>query len=190
MKVKTHCIHGHEYTSENTLRNKKTGHRFCRICHNAASKARDCSQYQKDYRAKRKENGWKRTYSKEECERIVQKATLWNATNKVRRRKQPCKRPEYLRQKLYGLTPERYKGMYEEQGGVCALQFCGRPIECVDHCHVLNFVRGLLCKRCNVALGLLNDNPMLMVRAAEYITNARLNHTMGREDERHTILIT
>lgn len=29
---KTHCPHGHEYTPENTYRNKR-GNRFCRTCH-------------------------------------------------------------------------------------------------------------------------------------------------------------
>ena len=30
-KMATHCIHGHEFTAENTILNKK-GHRQCRVC--------------------------------------------------------------------------------------------------------------------------------------------------------------
>lgn len=29
---------------------------------------------------------------------------------------------------------------------------------CIDHCHITNKVRGLLCHNCNVILGKLNDN--------------------------------
>lgn len=31
--TKTHCIHGHEYTPENTMRRADNGTRFCRTCH-------------------------------------------------------------------------------------------------------------------------------------------------------------
>jgi len=178
--MKTHCVHGHEYTPENTLRNKKTGHRFCRLCHNAASAKRN-PQYLKDYNTKRKVAGWKRNYKSESgYALLVERATLWNKENKDRRRKQPCNRVERIRELKYGLTPERYKTMYDGQGGMCALQFCGRPIQGVDHCHVTNWVRGLLCRRCNAALGLLNENPMLMIKAAEYVTNARIAYEIAR----------
>ena len=30
---KTHCVHGHEFTPENTMRHPD-GHRYCRTCHN------------------------------------------------------------------------------------------------------------------------------------------------------------
>lgn len=30
--LKTHCVHGHEYTTENTGRRKSNGARYCRMC--------------------------------------------------------------------------------------------------------------------------------------------------------------
>lgn len=32
---KTHCIHGHEYTSVNTYTNPTSGKRYCKTCHSA-----------------------------------------------------------------------------------------------------------------------------------------------------------
>jgi hypothetical protein len=59
----------------------------------------------------------------------------------------------------FGITPEQHQQMFEAQGGKCAC--CGsshfggkynRPA--VDHCHSTQRVRGLLCFRCNVGLGI------------------------------------
>lgn len=47
------------------------------------------------------------------------------------------------------------------QGGVCGV--CKGPpmgrglVYHVDHCHVTGKVRGLLCHKCNVALGMVQD---------------------------------
>ena len=78
----------------------------------------------------------------------------------------------------YGLTPEQYDQMLEEQGGVCLL--CRRPETvrgnngrvkrlAVDHCHTTGKVRGLLCNNRNRAIGLLGDDPAVISRAAEYL---------------------
>lgn len=83
----------------------------------------------------------------------------------------------------YGLSIEEYERLLNEQNGLCKL--CrmindhGRALS-VDHLHVPGFdtlsmvdkrklVRGLLCERCNRALGLLRDDPTLMRICAEYV---------------------
>ena len=65
----------------------------------------------------------------------------------------------------HGISADDYEKMFLSQGGVCAV--CknpptGKGIEVhlhVDHDHSSGSVRGLLCGRCNKALGLLKDNP-------------------------------
>jgi hypothetical protein len=39
----------------------------------------------------------------------------------------------------------------------------------VDHDHISGRFRGFLCNRCNLTLGLMNDNPRRLRRAAHYL---------------------
>lgn len=39
----------------------------------------------------------------------------------------------------------------------------------VDHCHKTGKFRGILCHKCNRALGFFKDDPALLRRAADYI---------------------
>jgi hypothetical protein len=81
----------------------------------------------------------------------------------------------------YGITLEGYHRLLQEQGGGCAI--CGaaenglkkNKMLCVDHDHASGAVRGLLCDRCNKAIGYLNDDPALVGRALAYLqaTNKR-----------------
>lgn len=41
----------------------------------------------------------------------------------------------------------------------------------IDHCHKTKNVRGLLCQACNMAIGLLKDNPETAVKIAAYLKN-------------------
>lgn len=75
------------------------------------------------------------------------------------------------RQQRYGLTPEQYEEMYDEQHGRCAI--CGERLAvlCVDHDHATGAIRGLLCSPCNLAVGFLRDDPARARAAALYLTN-------------------
>jgi hypothetical protein len=87
--------------------------------------------------------------------------------------------------KHYGLTVADYDALLKRQGGVCAI--CGKDEPnahgrtgkqfrlAVDHCHDTGQVRGLLCQKCNRAIGLLGDDPVLMRKAISYLLRARQN---------------
>ena len=68
---------------------------------------------------------------------------------------------------------ELYNTLLHRQGGVCAI--CGSaPLErklAIDHDHQTDKIRGLLCFRCNVAVGFFRDNAELMFCAAEYVND-------------------
>lgn len=79
------------------------------------------------------------------------------------------RRKERLRRK-YKITPDDYDRMFAEQQGRCAICRKEQPSLSVDHDHVTGAVRGLLCHRCNVALGWLNDDLDTVAQAARYLT--------------------
>lgn len=64
--------------------------------------------------------------------------------------------------------------MVAAQKGVCAI--CGMPESskgssrlAVDHDHITNKVRGLLCTKCNTGLGVFVDNTLFLSKAIEYL---------------------
>ena len=58
--------------------------------------------------------------------------------------------------------------MLDAQDGVCAICQTA-PAAHVDHDHETGKVRGMLCFRCNAALGQLGDDPLVVRRAARYL---------------------
>ena len=75
--------------------------------------------------------------------------------------------------KKYNLTLEDYNNLFLLQKGSCAIckthQSELNKRLFVDHCHKTSKVRGLLCSKCNHAIGLLNENRQIIVSAAEYV---------------------
>lgn len=73
----------------------------------------------------------------------------------------------------YGLTLEQYNQMLLAQDGVCAICHQPDPEEgkalAVDHDHLTGTNRGLLCGRCNKALGLFQDSPAVLQLAIHYL---------------------
>jgi hypothetical protein len=82
--------------------------------------------------------------------------------------------------KKYRLTIEAYAALVEAQGNRCAICDApggeGRARLHVDHDHETGRVRALLCYACNVAIGLLNDNPVRARAAADYLERFQGEH--------------
>ena len=67
---------------------------------------------------------------------------------------------------------ETFLSMLEKQNGRCAI--CSNAFKSdrdtnVDHCHVTGKIRDLLCFKCNVGIGKLNDSIELLEKALEYL---------------------
>jgi hypothetical protein len=70
----------------------------------------------------------------------------------------------------YGLTIKKYEALVEKADGKCAIcQKIPKQSLSVDHCHKTGRVRGLLCRRCNSAIGFLEDNINLVSSALGYL---------------------
>ena len=81
--------------------------------------------------------------------------------------------------KSYGLTLEKYDQILAAQKGGCAI--CHSKTAktkrngrfCVDHDHVTEQVRGLLCAACNRGIGLLQDNAEILDAGAAYLRSRK-----------------
>lgn len=72
----------------------------------------------------------------------------------------------------YGITLKEYEAMLVACEGKC--EACQRKPEelwllNVDHNHETGEVRGMLCRDCNVALGLLKDDPQRVAGLSVYL---------------------
>jgi len=91
----------------------------------------------------------------------------------------------------FGLAPADFELLLKIQGYNCAV--CQQPLKlkqykfAVDHCHDSDDVRGILCIRCNTALGSFDDDPDLILRAAEYINNPPAFGRVKRHDGRKKV---
>ncbi len=113
--------------------------------------------YQQKHRAK--DRAKVNTYARE-----------WRAKNYAHRQ-------DLERRYKFGLPLGVYAAMLRAQGGVCAV--CRQPERAkrnrkakalaVDHDHDTGAVRGLLCSRCNIAIGLLDDSQARLIDAARYL---------------------
>jgi hypothetical protein len=83
--------------------------------------------------------------------------------------------------RTFNITLEQYNKMLSVQNNVCAI--CKKPETkvfkktgkvndlAVDHCHSSGNIRGLLCWRCNTAIGRFEDSIEILQNAIEYLKN-------------------
>jgi len=81
------------------------------------------------------------------------------------------KRFWYYKKGVHGVTKEQYLEILASQYGSCAIckEIPKEKALCVDHNHETKKIRGLLCHRCNSAIGLLKDSITVIKNAASYL---------------------
>jgi hypothetical protein len=150
------------------------------------------SQKKHQSKSRRNNPATQRAYFLKNKDKIYADNRAWRKRNpeKIRkyRRTYAAKYPIEIEEKNFrtkviflkkvNLTFDEFKQMLDEQKHLCAI--CGKPemlthqsgtprLLCIDHNHKTGAVRGLLCQRCNSALGFFNDDPNLIRRALAYL---------------------
>ena len=91
-----------------------------------------------------------------------------------------CLRKNSIKHRLkrkYNLSLEEYSEKLIRQGGFCAICECSETAKqdgklkrlAVDHNHETGRVRGLLCARCNRALGFVQENIKTLLSCVAYL---------------------
>lgn len=99
-----------------------------------------------------------------ECKKCsYETRTIYNKTDTVK------KRLKYI----YRSTIEHYNKMLASQDNKCAI--CGKEFSdskkpCIDHDHITDEIRGLLCNKCNLLLGHAEDSIHILASAIKYLT--------------------
>jgi recombination endonuclease VII len=80
------------------------------------------------------------------------------------------------------MTYEKYLAMLSRQRGACKICRRVKPDETLnlDHRHATGWLRGLLCRTCNTGLGLYQDNPVWLIRAAIYVVISLIQENASR----------
>jgi hypothetical protein len=83
------------------------------------------------------------------------------------------------RDKKYNENPGTYEALLQMQDHRCAI--CrkypsGKRGLAFDHCHETNHGRGLLCHKCNMGLGMFNDDWLILDNAIEYLAHWHNKH--------------
>jgi hypothetical protein len=134
-------------------------HSYCKKCH---------KKWRDNYYLKNKEQINKKhiQYNHNNKKQIAENNKKWRQKNKVK----------YQDQKLkykYNITLDKKNQMIVEQSGRCAC--CGDVLGvnpkniCVDHDHIYNIIRKILCMKCNIVLGLTKENIDIILKLLEYI---------------------
>ena len=103
--------------------------------------------------------------------------------NKTRAKDRARASDHRRRLRTYGITDEWLQVTLESQGGRCAICRTNDPTSgtrkhaltwAIDHDHATGVARGLLCHRCNLAIGQFDDDPDLLRAAIAYLERNRM----------------
>jgi hypothetical protein len=109
------------------------------------------------------------------CQKNYSQSEICKVNRQVYYQKNKQAHIERNLKRQYGLDWEAYNHLLRIQNNCCAIchspdsgSMCSQRLF-VDHCHLTEKVRGLLCHHCNTALGLFQDNINILQSAITYV---------------------
>jgi len=99
---------------------------------------------------------------------------MFEPTGKKNNRRKTCRKCRNKRprdkEKIRSYKEKSKYGITREKIGPNICMICGSAKNiCIDHCHDTGAVRGLLCRSCNLGLGMLGDNVAGLRFAVKYL---------------------
>ena len=91
----------------------------------------------------------------------IASSNRWKSKNKMR-----------IKAKIYNLSEEELQNLFDKSNNKCNI--CLDSFEetlFVDHSHETGKVRGLLCRKCNMALGVINDDVQILKNMIQYLVD-------------------
>lgn len=131
---------------------------YCKECHTTTVK-----KWYENNKERCKENQLK--WQKENKNRV-------NFINNEWRKRNPEKHKNSKLKSIYGISLEQWNEMLVKQNNkcsICSTEFSLLEKPVVDHCHTTGKVRDLLCKKCNTALGMAQEDTNILFNLIEYI---------------------
>ena len=113
----------------------------------------------------------KQAKSKEWVANNRDKVLAYSIKNQAKTPDMPRVRKNQHLKRKYGITIEQYEEMFLNQDESCAI--CKEKSSAtswhLDHNHITNKVRAILCHHCNVLLGFAKDNTTLLEKVIDYL---------------------
>jgi hypothetical protein len=103
-----------------------------------------------------------------ECHGKIHREKYYSESPDQKKRRQELAKKSHLSRK-FGLTINEFSAMILEQNNKCKICECEMKQPQVDHNHSTGKVRSLLCKPCNMSLGLLKEDTKVLYNMISYI---------------------
>lgn len=124
---------------------------------------------------KEKQREYNRLYYEKNKEKIKNRQNKNRARITIRHNKWSKENKEYIttymRAWRHGLTVDQMNLLLEQAGDNCPI--CNRgfdeSVKAIDHCHETGTIRGVICNKCNVAIGMFGESVDALKNSIDYL---------------------